>query len=151
MSSDAAPTRVVVDTNLFVSGTISVRSTPYQCLDWIATHPSTLVTSRYQEQEIHDVLSRPAIVRRFNVTDTALRFVNQLLATAEIVDVSDAVLEIEVRDPDDVPILAAALLGNADFLVTGDRDLLSLADDPRLGQLRIVTAREFLDIVSTQP
>ena len=45
------------------------------------------------------------------------------------------------RDPFDVPFLQLAIVGNADFLVTGDKDLLSLA-----GRIRcpIVTADEFL-------
>ncbi len=33
------------------------------------------------------------------------------------------------RDPFDVPFLELALVGKADFLVTGDHDLLSLASD----------------------
>ena len=45
------------------------------------------------------------------------------------------------RDPLDVPFLQLAITGNADFLVTGDKDLLSLT-----GRIRcpIVTAEEFL-------
>jgi len=35
------------------------------------------------------------------------------------------------------------------YLVSGDADLLTLADDPRLGALRIVTARAFLDMLAT--
>ena len=38
-------------------------------------------------------------------------------------------LGIEFNDPDDVPVLEAAVAENADVLVTGDRDLLEIADD----------------------
>lgn len=55
---------------------------------------------------------------------------------------------VEVRDPDDVAILATAIAGHADHLVTGDADLLVLADEPALVPLRIVTIREMLDILS---
>jgi predicted nucleic acid-binding protein len=44
-------------------------------------------------------------------------------------------------------MVLAAALGNADYLVTGDDDLLVLADDPRLGQLRILTVTAFLNIL----
>ena len=46
------------------------------------------------------------------------------------------------RDPFDVVFLQLAIVGNADFLVTGDKDLLSLT-----GRIRcpIVTADEFLN------
>jgi predicted nucleic acid-binding protein len=53
-----------------------------------------------------------------------------------------------VRDPKDDMILAAAIGGNADFLVTGDADLLVLANDPKLGHLRIVSPSEFLSLLS---
>lgn len=46
----------------------------------------------------------------------------------------------KLRDPDDAWILASALPGRADILVTGDRDLLSLAGDV---PLRIVDPRGF--------
>ncbi len=36
----------------------------------------------------------------------------------------------------------------ADYLVTGDPDLLDLRDDPRLVPLRIITAREFVDTLA---
>lgn len=49
------------------------------------------------------------------------------------------------RDPNDDPLLSAALNGRADYLVSGDLDLLELASDPRLGGLRILTPRAFLE------
>ena len=45
------------------------------------------------------------------------------------------------RDPFDVPFLQLAVVGKADYLVTGDRDLLSLA---RAFPCPIVTAEQFL-------
>lgn len=56
-------------------------------------------------------------------------------------------IPLPVRDPKDVHILATALGGDADYLVTGDHDLLVLRGDPRLGRLQIVTAAEFLAIL----
>lgn len=47
----------------------------------------------------------------------------------------------DCRDPADAPFLQLAMTGRADFLVTGDRDLLELA--PRFARA-IVTPAEFL-------
>ncbi|MHB8622056.1 MAG: PIN domain-containing protein [Sulfuricaulis sp.] len=48
------------------------------------------------------------------------------------------------RDPQDIPVLAMAIAGKADYLVTGDRrGLLSFR---RVDATRIVTAAEFLKI-----
>jgi len=52
------------------------------------------------------------------------------------------------RDRKDDQLLAYALFGQADYLVTSDRDLLVLA---RAGEVRIVTPREFWDILAQQP
>ena len=47
------------------------------------------------------------------------------------------------RDPKDAPFLAAALAAEADFLITGDKDLLAAKD---LVATRIVTPAEFRDV-----
>jgi putative PIN family toxin of toxin-antitoxin system len=56
---------------------------------------------------------------------------------------------VRVRDPKDAPLLAAALAGGANVLVTGDRDLLEL-EQP--AGIRIVTPRGFWQLArsSTQ-
>ncbi len=51
----------------------------------------------------------------------------------------------DCRDPFDVPFLQLALVGRADYLVTGDRDLLSLT---ALFKIAIVNAEQFLAILS---
>jgi putative PIN family toxin of toxin-antitoxin system len=50
------------------------------------------------------------------------------------------------RDPDDDYILAAAVNAGCDYLVTGDKDLLTLKMFEGIG---IVTPREFAELVST--
>ena len=52
----------------------------------------------------------------------------------------DVAPKVRVRDPKDVPILAAALACGADVLVTGDRDLLEI--EGPVG-IRIVSPRGF--------
>jgi len=60
------------------------------------------------------------------------------------------VIEIEtfppiVRDPKDDPIIATAVQGQCDYLVTGDNDLLSLKS---IDFLEIITVNQFLDIMN---
>jgi putative PIN family toxin of toxin-antitoxin system len=49
------------------------------------------------------------------------------------------------RDPKDDFILECAVTGNADVIVTGDKDLLSLG---RHGSVNILTARQYLESAS---
>ena len=53
----------------------------------------------------------------------------------------------ECRDPFDLPFLRMAVVGEADYLVTGDRDLLSLKDN---FSYPIVTASDFLTVIDNQ-
>ena len=53
-----------------------------------------------------------------------------------------------VRDPDDELLLRVTVAGNADYLVTGDKDLLVLRGTDALGSLQIVTPRDFLKVLT---
>jgi putative PIN family toxin of toxin-antitoxin system len=57
-------------------------------------------------------------------------------------------LRIKLRDPDDLAILAEAVAGGADVLVTGDQDLLSMA---ARAPLPIVTPRGLWEILRANP
>jgi predicted nucleic acid-binding protein len=52
-------------------------------------------------------------------------------------------LDVYVRDPKDIPVLAAALECEADILITGDNDLLVLGTAKNM---RIMKPRDFLDL-----
>jgi predicted nucleic acid-binding protein len=51
------------------------------------------------------------------------------------------------RDPFDVPFLQLAIVGRADQLVTGDKDLLTLADKPSCS---IITAEQLLGMLTSE-
>lgn len=55
---------------------------------------------------------------------------------------------VVTQDPDDDAVLASAVAGKADILVTGDKDLLSLG---REAPLPIVTARAFWELAKKSP
>lgn len=65
------------------------------------------------------------------------------LKVAEMVEIRETI--VVCRDPKDDKLLELAVSGNADFLVTGDKDLLVL--NPFRG-VEIITPREFLDRAS---
>lgn len=146
MSGSRGKPRAIVDTNLFVSAMLFRRGNPYALLTAWRTNAFELLLSDDQYAELADVFSRPQIVQRYRVPANDLDVLFAGFARATRVRPSSPV-PVVVRDPDDVPILAAALGGEADYLVTGDAGLLDLRHDAKLGNLRIVTVAEFFAIL----
>jgi putative PIN family toxin of toxin-antitoxin system len=128
--------RVIIDTNLWVSFLISKN---YIELDKILTTDQiTLIFSRELLEEFLNVIKRPKLKRFFNNDD--------VIGILEIIhDVGifvDVVSEVEVcRDFKDNFLLALAKDSNADYLLTGDKDLLSIGV---FEKTRIIAINEFI-------
>lgn len=138
----------VVDTNLLVSGTILKRGIPFSLLEAWREQRFILLLSEDQFLELHDVLNRTEIVDKYQLSEDERSDLFSLLITVAKQAEPAPAVPVRVRDSKDEIILAAAIGGKAEYLVTGDADLLVLRDEPRLGTLKIVTAREFIDSLS---
>lgn len=92
------------------------------------------------------MFGRPKIIQQFRITLIELtELITRITAVTPIVPSSS--IPVSLRDPKDEHILAAALVGKADYLVTGDDNLLVHQGDPRLGTVKIVTAAQFLAVL----
>ena len=135
--------RVVLDTNVVVSAMLLPGSIPRRALDKRLDEGSILISIPVL-LEIAEVLTREKF-ERYVTESERLRFLVALLNETELVEITE---QIDVcRDPKDNKFLELAICGEADFIITGDDDLLDL--DPFRG-VRIITPRDFLE-VSTQP
>ena len=128
--------------NLFVSATLFRRGNPSALRHAWHAGAFELLLSDEHNPELTEVLSRPRLILRYNVAPENLAEIFTGLDAATRVEPSPT-LPLPVRDPKVEKILAAALGGEADYLVSGDQDLLELAGDPRLGGIKIVTVGEF--------
>ena len=130
--------RVFLDTNIIVSAF----TTRGLCADLfreiLAAH--TLVTSDYILSETQVVLTR-----RFKVPEDTVIEIIALLRKQEITIPPATSLQIAIRDLDDLPVLAAAIESKADYLVSGDKDIISLFP---LKEIKIATPREFWTVIS---
>ena len=130
--------RVILDTNILLSGLISPAGLPARLIEAWLDHRFTLVSHELQLDELRDV-SRREKIRALIRPSVAGRLVNQIARVAEM----PAVLPptTRSRDPRDDFLLALCEAGDADWLVTGDKDdLLALGQH---GRARIVTASDF--------
>jgi putative PIN family toxin of toxin-antitoxin system len=123
--------RVVLDTNVLLSGLACPTSIPGQIVAAWKMGAVDVVLSRYILDEAARSLPRMPRVRLSQ--DEIRNLVESLVFLAEIVEPS-LVIEDALRDKADLPILGTFVEAQADYLVTGDKDLLALA-----GKYPIVT------------
>jgi putative PIN family toxin of toxin-antitoxin system len=150
MTSASESVAAVIDTNLIVSALITRRGTPFRLIQAIYRLAFTLIVAPAVLQEYQRVLIRPHLVETYGINpDDVAAFLRFAQSRARIVVPSDPDdVPLPVRDPKDAQLIAAALAGSADYLVTGDNDLLVLASQSRLGTPQIVTPARFSMIVA---
>ncbi len=131
--------RVVLDTNVLLSGLMSPDGTPGMIVRAWREARFELVLTVEQLMEIGRVLSYPKI-RKILKWDRATieSFLKQLYLRSELVDISGVAVSVP-RDSGDNFILAALIVGEAECLVSGDSDLLALRD-----RYTVVTPAEFV-------
>lgn len=147
MSSEERLPKAVVDTNLFVSSAINPQGAPNQLLRAWRRGDFVLLISDEQRAEVQEVLSRPEIAQKYNLSEEYRAHLLFLVDALALKVRLQRRLPVHVRDPKDEHLLAAALGGKADYLVTGDADLIALDGHPELPDLRILTVRTFLDLL----
>ncbi|MCL2004868.1 MAG: putative toxin-antitoxin system toxin component, PIN family [Planctomycetaceae bacterium] len=131
--------RLVVDTNAWVSSMLSpgfrVR------LKMVFNSKYRLLVSEALFEDLANAVRKPYLARQINPENYA-RLVALLKRSAELVDVRSVV--DACRDPKDNFLLALAKDGHADYLITGDLDLLTMQ---RFEKTKIVKLSEFAESV----
>ncbi|ASG22166.1 putative toxin-antitoxin system toxin component, PIN family [Nitrospirillum viridazoti] len=138
--------RVVVDTNVLISALLAKASLPARLVTLWREGRFNLLVSTPQLDELMRVTRYPKIRARLPPV-IAGQLINDMREIAEIVEPLPTVSASP--DPFDNYLLATALAGDADFLITGDKqDLLSLR---RFEGTKILTVRDFLTLFGLMP
>ncbi len=136
----ATPLRAIIDTNVWISGIFFRRGLPAYLLSAWRDDLFSVVVTREILAELEAQLQKKSVqfAAPPGLAAEWLRFIRTygipVAAQGKVVGVC--------RDPKDDPFLDAAISGEARFLVTGDKDLLSLV---RYQTVQIVTPREFAE------
>jgi|ERR1700680_1324326 len=138
--------RVVLDTNVYISGLV-FGDIPAKLLELAVGAAFILCVSPALREEVVQTL-----MEKFQWTDQQIELgCGPLWQVA--VQVKPAVsLAVIAADPDDDRILECALAGEADIIVTGDDHLVNLnpAPPPPVSNFRILTPRQFLDVLASR-
>lgn len=117
--------RAIIDTNVLLSGFLW-RGAPHVLLEQVRSRELTLVISPALLAELADVISRPkfdSILMRSNTSRS--HTLDELRRLAEVIEAPPLPQPV-CRDPDDDEVLAAAIAGQVDLIISGDDDLLCL-------------------------
>ena len=131
--------RIVLDTNILIAALITKGTPPDRLYQAWLRGEIELVTSTAQIAEVADVLARPRL-QKYLDADEAAAILGNIDTRALILDDPP---EVDLSpDPKDNPILAAAIAGKADLIVSGDKKhMLALG---AIEGIPIETARDAL-------
>jgi putative PIN family toxin of toxin-antitoxin system len=136
--------RVVFDTNVLVSYLLTHRPPVATLIDrHLAQEDFLLVTAQELLEELDRALRYPKL-QRYCTDSERIRFVALVMALGEVVELPESIPRI-CRDPDDDRVIACAVAGQAEVIVTGDQDLLALE---RVGRILIWSPTQLVDLLN---
>jgi len=138
--------RVLIDTNVFISFLLFPwRDSPSSIIVRAALLRAfvLLLPEALLEEFVTKARQKPYLAERVHPEDVD-ELVQLLWEVAEIIPRITEPVPAVTRDPKDDYLIAYALVGAADYLITGDRDLLTLGE---VDGVEIITAGEFLNLL----
>jgi uncharacterized protein len=121
-SPERSKFRFVLDSNVLVSAALFKRSIARQAFDK-AMLDGQIIMSQPVLSEIQDVFSRSRFDKYLSV-ESRTRFLIDLVKIVEIVEITEAIAVC--RDPKDDKFLELAISGQANYVLSSDKDLLVL-------------------------
>ncbi|HLW02711.1 MAG TPA: putative toxin-antitoxin system toxin component, PIN family [Ktedonobacterales bacterium] len=136
----------MVDTNVIISALISKTGLPAKLLTrWEQTEAFDLVVSESILQEYQRAIAYQQVRSLHRLTPSQMeQFLARFRELAILVEPTEEVTVVE-RDRDDNQFIACALAGGAEYIVTGDDDLLSIKTYQGIRILSPATFLAFLE------
>lgn len=134
--------RVTADSNVYISA-LNFGGTPLELLNAARAGIFRLAISEAIIHEVEGVLSEKFRWPNEQISEA----VAGLRTFAELVNPTQT-LHVVLEDPDDDRVIECAVASGSDFIVSGDKHLLSLA---QYQGIRIVKVAEFLTLIPKPP
>jgi len=138
--------RAVIDTSILIRALIKPRGTVGPILQALRDADYQLVYSDPLLAELADVLARPRLAKKYGVTTEDVATVLSLILLRDEPVLSARRIDV-CRDPTDNMVLEAAVAGQADAIVSGDEDLLTLSP---FEAIPILSPATFLRLLKAQ-
>jgi len=136
--------RAVLDVNVLISALISPSGVPAQILDAWRAERSLVLISEPIVAELQQVVAQPQLRNRYGLTSSRVERLVRGLRQFALMTPGELDVRGVARDPDDDKLLACAVEGAADYLVTGDQALLELREHQGV---QIVSPPEFFRVL----
>ncbi|GAV22216.1 putative toxin-antitoxin system toxin component, PIN family [Carboxydothermus pertinax] len=134
--------RVVVDTNVFISGLLKKHSYPAKILDAWILQKITPAVSRELINEYSVVLTRDKF-KILGSVEKRLLIIQKLIELPWVLFIYPLeTINVIKEDPADNKVLECATAANADFIVTGDQHLLELK---KFRNIKILPPKDFIE------
>jgi putative PIN family toxin of toxin-antitoxin system len=138
--------RVLLDANIFISYLLNLnrpgalRNIVHAVVrgDYTLLLPEALL-----DEFVSKIPEKPFLNRRITPEELSA-FVTALSQVGEVIEEIREEIPAVTRDPKDDYLLAYAVVGEADYLVTGDQDLLVIQ---RVGDVKIITPVHFASLI----
>lgn len=136
--------KITIDTNILISATFW-NGDSQKIIDLVEDKKVTLVLSKEILKEYAEVLQYKDIQEKVEKHKLALKYGILKIAQISTIVQPHQKLSIIKDDPDDNIILECALEGQVDYVISQDKDLLTLKE---FEEIRILTPRDFLILFS---
>lgn len=135
--------RVVLDSNVIISGTIAPRGASAAILDAWRSGRIDVITCPDVLREVSDKHRLPRISHKYGISDGEVDALLRALADSALLVPGTAFIDPTPPDPDDIMLFAPAIEANADYIITGDAALLAFSWP---GNGRVISPREFPEV-----
>lgn len=152
--------KAVFDCNVFWQIFFSETGTGSRCWNLVTDEKVELIVSQEILDEVEDVLTRPSTQKKFSqaTTENVGIFIEEILDQATLIHPVEKKFDYQ-RDPKDEPYINLAVQTKARYIVSRDKDLLSLMngydDDSkafrqRFRPLQVVDTLTFVELVEKE-